>query len=466
MVFDSDNGHFYYWLNTQWVQVPTGTGTTQQSLENILLVGNDAGGTAITNLPEPINASDAATKQYVDGLDISDADADPENEIQDLELQGATLRITGNATATNIDLAPFSGTNTDNQTLSLSGTDLNITGGNSVDLSPIQDGFEANTDNQNLSFAGTDLSISGGNSIDLASLQDGTGSDNQTLSIAGTSLSISSGNSVNLAGLRDGTGTDDQQLSLSGNNLQLEDGGSVNMSAFLDNTDDQVLRLSGTDLSISGGNTIDVSSLQDGFEANTDNQNLSFSGTTLTIAGGNAVNLASLQDGTGSDNQTLDRVGNTISISGGNTVTVIEQVAFKATTVDYALGTGINQLRFNSEDYDLSPRTGGSFENNAFVAPLRGIYSFNIVFSSFFDTGVKGRLILRVDGVNRQYIGIDTDQNVSTFSSTIEILLQAGETVDFALQSTTGANVQGYSTRLPETLETIWTGRMVVDLSR
>ncbi|MEX0982601.1 MAG: tail fiber domain-containing protein [Bacteroidales bacterium] len=63
-----------------------------------------------------------------------DQDSDPTNEIQDLELNDNTLTITNNPEATGVDLSPFQGTNTDNQTLSIEGAQLVITGGNSVDL--------------------------------------------------------------------------------------------------------------------------------------------------------------------------------------------------------------------------------------------------------------------------------------------------------------------------------------------
>ncbi len=61
-----------------------------------------------------------------------------ENETQDLVLNGTTLTISNNPSATEIDLAPFSGTNTDNQTLAYNATTgaLSITGGNNVTVTP------------------------------------------------------------------------------------------------------------------------------------------------------------------------------------------------------------------------------------------------------------------------------------------------------------------------------------------
>ncbi|MEO0731488.1 MAG: tail fiber domain-containing protein [Bacteroidota bacterium] len=114
-----------------------------------------------------------------------DADADPNNEIQDLSFNAATseLSISGGNSVT----IPTGGTDADAdptneiQELSLSGTTLSIEDGNSVNLSGLQDGTEdadADPTNeiQNLSFnaASNELSIAGGNSVDLNSLAGGS----------------------------------------------------------------------------------------------------------------------------------------------------------------------------------------------------------------------------------------------------------------------------------------------------
>ncbi len=83
LVYDSDENRFYYWLSSQWSPVQSGP-----------------------------------------------------SEIQDLQLNGSTLSISNNPSATPINLAPFSGTNTDNQTLTYSAGTLSISGGNSVTVTP------------------------------------------------------------------------------------------------------------------------------------------------------------------------------------------------------------------------------------------------------------------------------------------------------------------------------------------
>ncbi len=99
-----------------------------------------------------------------------DADADPTNEIQDLNLTGNILTITNKINPTEINLAPFQGDNTDEQELSLSGTSLSISGGNTIDVSSLLDGVD-DADNdpvneiQTLTFLDDTLQISSGNKI-------------------------------------------------------------------------------------------------------------------------------------------------------------------------------------------------------------------------------------------------------------------------------------------------------------
>ncbi len=80
LVFDSSDNTFYFWQNTQWHPFKTGLELTAG--DGIAIAGN-----AISAIP------------------------------QDLQLSGSTLSITNNPSATPIDLTPFAGVNTDNQTL-------------------------------------------------------------------------------------------------------------------------------------------------------------------------------------------------------------------------------------------------------------------------------------------------------------------------------------------------------------
>jgi hypothetical protein len=165
-----------------------------------------------------------------------DADADPTNEIQDLQLNGNILTITNNPSATNIDLSPYLNIDTDEQTLSIIGDSLAISNGNKVDLSAYKD----NTDAQQLTLTGTELTIDGGNTVDLAVIQDGVNdadadptNEIQSLSINKDTLYLSSSNHVTLP-------KQDMIWDTAANNIYFNDGSigvgtsDINSSALLD----------------------------------------------------------------------------------------------------------------------------------------------------------------------------------------------------------------------------------------
>ncbi|NBW38991.1 MAG: hypothetical protein EBR30_29040, partial [Cytophagia bacterium] len=225
---------------------------------------------------------------------INDADADPGNEIQSLNLTGNTLGISGHPGTVN--LSSFLD-NTDNQTLSFSNNNLSIAGGNSVNLSSLIDA-DADPVNeiQSLNFAGNILGISGHpGTVNLSSLLDNT--DNQTLSFINNNLSIAGGNSVNLSSLINDADADPA------NELQ-------------------TLNFSNTTLSISGGNSVNLTTLLNDADADPVNeiQHLSLSGSTLQLSqSGNTVNLGPFT-GTNTDEQTLSIVNNNLTITNGNAV--------------------------------------------------------------------------------------------------------------------------------------------------
>ncbi|WP_185153658.1 DUF1566 domain-containing protein [Fulvivirga lutimaris] len=92
---------------------------------------------------------------------VDDADANPNNEIQELSIEGQTISI---SSGNSIDLPVYEeidgDTQNELQTLTLDGDVLSISEGNQVTLPTV-------TDSQTLSINGNELSISGGNSIIL-----------------------------------------------------------------------------------------------------------------------------------------------------------------------------------------------------------------------------------------------------------------------------------------------------------
>jgi len=115
LVFDSDENKFYFWQSTQWQPVRTGSDLNAGS--GVAISGN-----SISLIP------------------------------QDLQLVGSTLTITNNPSATPINLAAFTGTNTDDQTLAFNGAtgQLSITrmtgGAQSVALAGVAPGGTASGD--------------------------------------------------------------------------------------------------------------------------------------------------------------------------------------------------------------------------------------------------------------------------------------------------------------------------------
>ncbi len=74
--------------------------------------------------------------------EVNDLDADPANELQDLNLTSNILTITGLGSPTQINLASYSGTNTDEQDLQFSGDQITLTGdpdNTTIDLTPYLD---------------------------------------------------------------------------------------------------------------------------------------------------------------------------------------------------------------------------------------------------------------------------------------------------------------------------------------
>ena len=159
-----------------------------------------------------------------------DADADPDNEIQDIELTGDTLRITDNTGSEGVYLGKYLD-DKDQQQLDLDENNiLSITGGNSEDLSGFLQTLSFNTGTNELSISGVT------EPVDLNSLKDADAdpqNEIQDLQLAGDILSVTEGEN------------------------------DVNLGVYRDNTDSQALTYleSTRELSISGGNSVTLDNL-------------------------------------------------------------------------------------------------------------------------------------------------------------------------------------------------------------
>jgi hypothetical protein len=440
------------------------------SLGDVLTIGTDAANKRISNLANPENDLDAATKIYVDNLDIKDEDADPTNEIQDLELTSNILKITLNESATAIDLSAYLD-NTDNQSLSLTGTEISISGGNTIDIISI------NTDNQTLTLTEDVLNISGGNSVDLSLYLDNT--DNQSLELNGTVLSISGGNQIDINEIN----TDNQNLSLlvSGTNrtINIDNGVGIDFSVA-DNDNDatnelQNLNISADMLSITNGNSVSLSAYRQ-------NLNNAVSGTnrTITISGGvsTTISVADNDNDPTNELQNLSQVLSRNNDAGGipirnlgfsnqpndaATVGYVDQkfsgittsaqmsvnsgdeliTSTTATNNHYAFkvstafsGVGINSLvslTRNASGFDEA----NSINQNRFVAAENGIYQFTINASSSDASAT-----LKVS-INGNIMGNIMKVNAGLFQETLMFKLNTNDYLEIRIDQGTAATLTG-----------------------
>lgn len=215
----------------------TNSGTDDQllSLNGTTLSIEDGNSVDLTTVQDGVNDADADPNNELQDLtkngnvislsnsnstiidEVNDADADPNNEIQKISKNGSTITLSngGGFVTDQVEDADADPAN-ELQSLSLNGDNLSISDGNQIDLSVIKDGVDdADADPTNeiqtLGFvAATNiLTLSNGGQVDLSSLDNdgggtGSGTDDQTLSINGTQLSIEDGNTVDLASIQDG----------------------------------------------------------------------------------------------------------------------------------------------------------------------------------------------------------------------------------------------------------------------
>ncbi len=223
LIYDSDENAFFYWQNGTWEPLKNSSGLAagngisiinnqitnegdldpSNEIQNLVFssgqitLSNDPQGTIIDLSDYDTDASDDFSGDFNDLMNVpagiadgddntqltdeniadfgyikdpNDADSSPTNELQDLNLSGNTLTISGSPSS--VDLAPFAGTNTDNQTLNLTGTNLTISGGNTIDITSI------NTDTQ---LSDSDIAAFGYLKNEIQTVSGGSGiSINQT----------------------------------------------------------------------------------------------------------------------------------------------------------------------------------------------------------------------------------------------------------------------------------------------
>ncbi len=292
-------------------------GTVVLDLADILTQGNNAGGKVISGITNPVDAQDAATKNYVDTQLGGLIDADNQ-KIDVLSLSGTTLNISlendGEAIRT-IDLSGI-----DDQTASEVTYDNTTSGLTATDVkSALDEVVAGSSDDQELSLSSNILSIENGTTtVDLSAYLDNT--DDQTASEVSYDNTTSGLTATDVKSALDEVvagSSDDQELSLSSNILSIENGTTtVDLSAYLDNTDDQTASEVSYDNTTSGLTATDVKSALDEVVAgSSDDQELSLSSNILSIENGTTtVDLSAYLDNT--DDQTASEVSYDNTTSG------------------------------------------------------------------------------------------------------------------------------------------------------
>ncbi len=437
MVYDSDLDQFFYWITNKWEAV----GETLKAGTGIEISGGTVINTGDTNASDDFSGewADLANMPagFQDGTDdVEDADNDPTNEIelpasaltnqiliyngtswgagflpsdgdtdatneiQDLQLISNILSITGKSGATQINLAPYVGTNTDEQDLQFSGSIISLTGdpdntqidlsnydsdvsddfsGDWVDLANIPAGFLDGTDDvvdadasitneiQDLSLTGNNLTITGNafpTTIDLSPYLDNT---DLLTTISGTSGQVLTydGSDWAAADIPADGDTDDtnelQDLQFSSQVISLSnDPGSttINLAPYMDNTD-LLATISGTNgqvLTYSSGNWVadDIPADGDG-DATNEIQDLELAGNILTITGNASPTAIDLSpySGTNTDEQDLAFSGGIISLSGDPDNTQIDLAPYLDNTdlLSTLSGTSGQVLTYDGADW-------------------------------------------------------------------------------------------------------------------
>ena len=282
------------------------------------------------------------------GRSLNDMDTSATNEIQDLQLSGNTLEITGNPTPTQVDLNPYLD-NTDNQNLDLTGNTLSISNGNSIQIPPDNDADPLN-EIQTVTQTGTQVTLSNnGGNFTVADNDNDPANEIQTINKVGNQVNLSqnggtftdeiddadhdpaneiqsiskTGNTITLdQGGGSVTDSDNQQLSIIGNQLTISDGNSVTLSGAVDLDPDptnEIQTISKT------GNTVTLSQNGGNF-TDSDNQNLTSTATgtqrtiDITDGTGTTFDIADNDNDTTNEFQTLSTSNDTLSISNGNSV--------------------------------------------------------------------------------------------------------------------------------------------------
>lgn len=357
-----------------------------QNLGNVLAQGNSAGNSTIINLGAPVNASDAATKLYVDNLATLDEDKSATNEIQTLSKTGSNIL-------------------------------LSIGGGSVVlnDDSPTNEAQRLTRTGSNLTL--TQVAGVGGGSVSIDDADASPTNEAQTLSKTGATVSL-----TNVSG----TG---------GGSFILNDDSNTNEAQTISKTGSTVTL---TPANGAGGGSFSINDAD--ADATNELQNLNQVLTRGSDAGGNKIsnlsNPTGLQDA--ATKNYVDAADAALSARISNTY------AFKVNYNHTHSVPSTQVVTVQSEDFDsFSVVTG-----NSFIAPENGIYQFTVSGISLMGgiamqirkTPISGPV--QYTEVKRE-LGYPMSSVINYFESTI-LQLSTGDVVELVVSSTlVGETVSG-----------------------
>ncbi|MEO9997020.1 beta strand repeat-containing protein [Ekhidna sp.] len=491
LVFDEEENKFYFWMTDQWVEMASGNleslpDQTGQSNKYLTTDGTNAlwaniDFTSLSNIPTGLSDGDNDTQLsdtdiealgYIKSAD--DADADSSNEIQDLTLSGNTLSLTSSTVG--VDLSPFSGTNTDNQTMSLTGSNLTISGGNTIDISGVNtvlteaevdvfannngyllvevDGSTTNEVNTGMSLSGTTIQVTDANSTQGVNI-DGTfatdselaasdaadddkdaSNEIQDISTNGSAgnISLSSGATLNLN--VDDADADDtnefQTISKTGNTVTLSNsGGSFSVDDDDSSTSNEIQDISTNgsagNISLSSGATLNLNVDDTDADNTNEFQDLSLSGSTLSLSNSSETIDLSPFSGTNTDNQTLGLSGSNLSITGGNTIDIssIDTQLSEAVVDGYANNNGYLLAEVDGSTTN-EVNTGMSLSGTTIsVSDANSTQSVNI--GGTFATDAE---LASSDAADGDKSASNEIQDISTNGTSGNITLSSGSTLN------------------------------------
>ncbi len=290
---------------------------------NLLSITGNENATSI-DLSAYAGSGSTLTEEEIDafvannGYLTSETDGDATNEIQDLELTENMLKVTNNSSATEIDLSAY----LDNTDTQLTEAQVDAFANNNGYLTSFTevDGDVTN-EIQDLTLTGNELKIT--NNATATAINLSAYLDNTDTQLTEAQVDAFANNNGYLTSEVDGSIINEiQDLTLTGNTLKVTNNTSatdIDLSRYLDNTDTQLTEAQVDAFANNNGYLTSFTEV-DGDVSN-EIQDLALTGDNLTItnnASATNIDLSAYKDNT--DAQTLSLTGTNLAVSGGNTI--------------------------------------------------------------------------------------------------------------------------------------------------